>query len=109
MMLRFVAALLLLLASAPAAATTVIRATLPELMKSSEVVVHGIVRHVDDQLATDKDGPFQTAVDLELVEVIKGLDAGTRVLRLVLPGGRAFERTLRPSEPGMWLHPMSGS
>lgn len=83
----------------PASATTVIRAPLSQLAASSDVILHGLVRQVDDSLAVGPNGPFLTAIDIELREVLKGLDSGTATFRLLLPGGRAFGRVMKI--PGM--------
>lgn len=80
-------------------ATVVVRAQLDELAKSSSVIVHGVVRAVDDDLSIDRDGPFRTAISIEVRRVLKGLPADTKTLDLVLPGGRAGKRTMRI--PGM--------
>lgn len=87
-------------AAASASATTVRRASVAELANASDVVVHGVVQYVDDRSGTSRQGPFLTAVEIELLEVIKGLDPKTETLRLVLPGGRAYDRTaLVPGMP----------
>jgi len=88
-----------LLAAAPAHATTVRRAALADLVHSSAAIVHGVVRAVDDELAKGPDGPFRTAVEIDVVEALAGLDADTKTLSLLLPGGRAFGRVMRI--PGM--------
>jgi hypothetical protein len=87
----------LLLGAAPAMATTVVRASFEDLAQVSDVVLHGVVRAVDDELATSPTGPFRTAVEIEVLAVLKG--AGRSTLRLELPGGRAGNRVMRI--PGM--------
>jgi len=79
-------------------ATTVLRASFDDLTRVSTVVLRGVVRAVDDQLATSPEGPFRTAVDIEIIDHLKGLD-GQATLRLELPGGRAGNRVMRI--PGM--------
>ncbi len=92
-------ALIVMAVATTAGATTVRRAPVAELAATSDVILHGMVRFVDDHLATSRSGPFLTAVEIEIIEVIKGLDPKTETLRLLLPGGRAFGRTARV--PGM--------
>jgi len=101
MLIRLSAVLSLSLTLASlASAATVINAPIDELAKNSQVILHGVVQHVDDHLADTRDGPFLTAIDLEIIEGIKGVDTTKEeTFRLVLPGGRAFDRIMRI--PGM--------
>jgi hypothetical protein len=87
--------LVLSLLSSPALAATVLRAGVPELAAASDLVVHGVVRVVDDAVSQ---GPFRTVVEVELLEVLKGRHTEP-VLRLVLPGGRRGDLTM--VVPGM--------
>ena len=84
--------------SSLAHATTVRRASVAELARSSSIVFHGVVRKVNDHLATSKDGPFRTALEIEVLEILKGRHADP-IFSLTLPGGRAFDRVMRI--PGM--------
>ncbi len=89
----------ILLSGADARATVVRRVSLAELVHSSAVIVHGVVRDVNPNLAKSSRGPFRTAVTLEVETIIKGLPAGTSEFTFVLPGGRAGDLEMRI--PGM--------
>ena len=71
-----------------ASATVVQRASLEALVKSSAVIVHGVVRAVDEA-SPKASAPFRTMVDIDITEPVKGLAAGTSSLQLELPGGRS--------------------
>jgi len=75
------------LVPALAGATVVRRGTLEQLVEGSELVLHGMIRHVDDDLEDTTDGPFKTAVEIEIFEGLKGERIVGDTLRLVLPGG----------------------
>jgi hypothetical protein len=96
-MMRLSPALVFLLA-AQAQAATVIKASIPDLVQSSAVVVHAVVRSVDMELGAEK-GRFRTAIDFEVLESLKGLDPRTVDFHLELPGGRVGDRTM--AIPGM--------
>ncbi len=87
------------LVALPAGATVLKRAPLAELAQSSAVIVHAVVRRVDDEVAPTPQGPFRTQIELEVLEAVKGLAPAARTLALDLPGGRGFGRTM--AIPGM--------
>lgn len=101
--LRSVLCLALLLSnftfSSIASASVVREASLAELAHVSEIIVHAVVQRVDDARATGPEGPFETAIELEILEPVKGLSASQKTFTLILPGGRAGTRTMRI--PGM--------
>jgi len=88
-----------LLIAASAAATTVIGASIAELAHSADVILYGVVRNVDAELAKTPDGPFRTAIEVEVLEPLKGLNKDQPILSLLIPGGRGFGRVMHI--PGM--------
>lgn len=82
-----------------AAATTVISASIAELAASADVILYGVVRTVDAELAKTPDGPFRTAIEIEILKPIKGLSEDQQILSLLVPGGRGFGRVMKI--PGM--------
>jgi len=78
-------------------ATVVRKVELTQLVEHSAVILHGIVRAVDDDLSTSCKGPFLTRLDLEVIRYWKGPSKPT--FELTLPGGRAC--SLRMKVPGM--------
>jgi hypothetical protein len=95
-------ALLLALATALAGtslnAATVRFAPIEELAAHSAVILHGVVRVIDEDLSTSKDGPFLTRVDLEVLTGVQGAEPGD-VFAFTLLGGVAGSR--RMVVPGM--------
>lgn len=77
-------------------ATTVLKTSLPDLVRMSQVVVRAHVSWVDDR-AGETAGKFQTRFGFEVDETVKGLEAGTTMLELQFPGGKVGQYTMRVS------------
>ncbi|MCK5689943.1 hypothetical protein KAI87_11770 [Myxococcota bacterium] len=92
-------AFILSLFSTSAHATVVQKANLEDLNKISEVVIHGIIRDIDPNLAANDKGPYRTRIQIEIIESIKGLKTEERTLTLEIPGGRNGKLVMRI--PGM--------
>lgn len=74
----------LLLLGLPAVATTMLRLDVPELVQSSDTVVHGTVRRVESRWSGDR-RRILTDVEIQVTEALKG-QPGSTVL-LIQPGG----------------------
>lgn len=74
-----------LLLSLAASATTMLRADLPELARTSDAIVHGTVRRVESRWSGDG-RRIVTDVEIQVTEALKG-QAGSTVL-VTQPGGR---------------------
>jgi hypothetical protein len=74
-----------LLLSLSASATTMLRADLPELTRSSDTIVHGTVRRVESRWSGDG-RRILTDVEIQVTETLKGQAGGT--VLVTQPGGR---------------------
>jgi hypothetical protein len=94
---------LVCVAPVSALGTTIQRVQLSTLVEHSDVVLMGVVAHVDEEQAPSKNGPFHTELVLEILEIFKGKvplqSDGT--FAMLLPGGRGYGRRL--VIPGMPL------
>ena len=71
---RLAAAVMMLtvaLVGGRAQATVVRNVSLQDLAHTAQVIVHAVVHQVDDDQATDFDGPFLTEIEFEIIEGIK--------------------------------------
>ncbi len=78
--------------------TVVQRASLKDLVRSSQAVLHAQVVRVDDTAQSTKNR-FLTTVELRVIEAIKGLPANQTSFSFTVPGGRSGTRALKI--PGM--------
>ena len=80
-------------------AATVLHLSLEDMTRASGVVFHGVVKEVNDRVATSDAGPFRTVVHFEILEVLRGLPQERRTFELEIPGGRGPRLVMRI--PGM--------
>lgn len=84
MALRALLSLVLMLGLS-ASATTMLRADLPELARTSDTIVHGTVRRVESRWSGDGHR-IVTDVEIQVSETLKGQAGGT--VLVTQPGGR---------------------